>query len=110
MFQDNWGLKPVSARGAVTAQTAASTWHCSGEWQLRLAPMVLIAFFTRHEPWSLTSPAMARYWTSVQSIDGIRWRNVPALAGVPGFSCIACGSLARGALPPTSHPPPRLAP
>ena len=39
MFQDNCGLKAVSARAAVTAQTAPSTWHCNGEWQLRLSPM-----------------------------------------------------------------------
>jgi hypothetical protein len=50
------------------------------------------------------SVSLARYWTSVQSKDPTRWRNVHTLAGLPGCSVSARGSLARGALP---HPPGR---
>jgi hypothetical protein len=39
------------------------------------------------------------YWTSVQSIDRMRWRNVYTLVGLPVSSESARGSPARGAPP-----------
>jgi hypothetical protein len=100
------GRTPVAAPA-----TATSMQHCSDGLDSSLSHLWASA---RLSPIVFLTPAQIvighrshGYWTSVQSIDRMRWRNVYPPAGLPVSSASARGSPARGALPPT--PPPGCA-
>ena len=59
--------------------------------------------------WPFISSSLARYWTSVQSIDRSRWRNVHTLAGVPDFSHQLASQLREARFPPPPGRASRLA-
>src|SRR5262245_12284143 len=96
----------------MTSFTAPLTQHCNSGLVIllpttRVRGLIVDRVRRLGKSRSFTSSSLARYWTSVQSIDGTRWRNVRTLAGVPHSLTSARESVARGALPPS--PQPRLA-
>ena len=103
------GRTPVAAPATVTSKQ-----HCSDgldsslSYLLASARLSPIVFLTSAQ--IVIGHRSHGYWTSVQSINRMRWRNVYLLAGLPASSASARGSPARGALPPDPSPRLRLAP